>query len=124
VPAILNVGKTAIRDVVKGLVTHVGLASDTTAFDATQTRLNPSSGGTVLIKASTETNVDAATFDAAISINGDTEFTNASIGTIGLMSGSAATNALTRSVRSQPIGVQTGDVFDVGVRCVIEDNTP
>lgn len=122
-PVLLDQGKTAIRDSLKTLVTHIGLASDSTAFAANQTRLNPSSAGTVLIKASTETNVDAATFDAAISIDGTTEFTNATIFTIGLMNGSAATNALSRTVRTQGIGVQAGDVFDVGVRVVVQDNT-
>ena len=122
-PAILNQGKTAIRDSLKTLITHVAVAEDNTAFSATQTAVNPSNTGGVLIKPSTETDIDAFTFDAQLSINGDTEFTNQTIFTISVLDGSTRTDALTRSVRTQGIGVQAGDTFTVGARITVEDNS-
>lgn len=123
-PAIVDQGKTAIRDSLKTLVTHVGLSDDQTAYSAGQTTLSPAGGTpTELIKASTEANVDAATFDAQISVNGDSEFTDATIWTISLMSGASAGNIISRSVRTQGIGVQAGDSFTIGVRAIVEDNT-
>jgi hypothetical protein len=121
--AIVNQGKTAIRDSLKTLITHIGVSTDNTAFSAAQTALNPSGSGTNLIKASTEADVDTSTFDASISINGTTEFTGLVINTIGLMNGSAASNVLSRSVRSAGIGVQGGDVFTIGVRVQVQDNS-
>lgn len=121
--AILNQGRTAIRDSLKTLITHVGVSTDATAFLATQTAINPSGAGTNLIKASTEADVDAFTFDAQISINGDTEFTGQNIATISVLNGSAASNALTRTLRTQTIGVQAGDLFTVGVRVQAQDNS-
>lgn len=122
--AILNQGKTAIRDALKTLVTHVGVTTDATAFSATQTTLNPG-GGTNLIKAAAKTDTGANNdqFDATITITGATEFTGLTINTIGILSGAAATNALSRSVRSAGIGVQSGDVFTIGVRVLVQDNS-
>lgn len=124
--AILDQGKTAIRDSLKTLISHIGVATDTTAFSGAQTALDPANGGAgnYLIKASTEADVDANTFDATISINGDTEMTGKAIATIGAMNGSARTNALTRTVRSQTIGVQAGDSYTIGVRVQVQDNSP
>lgn len=121
--AILNQGRTAIRDSLKTLITHVGVSTDSTAFAATQTALNPSGSGTNLIKTSTETDVDLSTFDATMTIDGTTEFTGLVINTIGVLSGSAASNALTRSVRSVGIGVQAGDTFTIGLRVAVADNS-
>ncbi len=125
--ALLNVGKTAIRDSLKTLVTHIGVTTDGTAFAATQTALNPAGTGTNLIKASTETNTGTNNdqFDATITIDGTTEFTNQVINCVGLMNGSTAANALSRSVRGTGlgIGVQAGDSFTVGVRGLVQDNS-
>lgn len=123
--AILNQGKSAIRDSLKTLITHVGVSTDATAFAATQTALNPSGAGTNLIKTSTETNtgVNGDQFDATITIDGTTEFTNQTINTIAVLNGAAASNALTRSVRTAGIGVQAGDSFTIGVRFRVEDNS-
>lgn len=121
--AILNGGKTAIRNALKTLITHNGFYSDNTAFSATQTQGNPSGAGTVLVKPTTHTDVDAFTFDSQSTINGDTEFTNGTIFTITVQNGSANTNALSRSVRSQGIGVQAGDLFTVGSRVQVQDNS-
>lgn len=121
--AILNQGRTAIRDSLKTLITHVGVSTDSTGFLATQTSLNPSGTGTNLIKTSTEADVDFSTFDATMTIDGSTEFTGLIINTIGVLSGSAASNALTRSVRSVGIGVQAGDTFTIGLRIAVADNS-
>lgn len=121
--AILNQGKTAIRDQLKTLITYVGVSTDDTAFSATQTAIDPSAAGTNLIKSSSETNVDDYTFDAQITIDGDSEFTDNSINTISILDGSTRTDALTRSVRTQAIGVQAGDSFTIGVRVQVQDNS-
>lgn len=123
-PAILTQGKTKIRDALKTLITHVGVTDDNTAFAVGQGSLNPAGGvTTVLIKPSTETNVDAATFDATITISGDTEFTNKTIWAVGVLDGAATGNAITRTVRTQGIGVQAGDNYTIGVRAAVEDNS-
>ena len=119
--AILDVGKTAIRDSLKTLITHIGLSTDSTAFSASQTALDPSGSGTNLIKASTETDVSASSFDATITVNGTTELTGSTIRTIGAMNGSARTNVLTRSVRGAGIGVESGDMFTIGLRVSVSD---
>lgn len=121
--AILTQGKTAIRDSLKTLVTHVGVSTDNTAFAVGQVALNPSGAGTNLIKASTEADVDTSTFDATITINGTTEFTGLTINTIGILNGALTSNALSRSVRTAGIGVQTGDLFTIGVRVAVQDNS-
>lgn len=123
--AILNQGQTVIRDGVKTVITHVGLATDNTAFSATQTALDPANGGSsnLLIKAATKTNVDFQTVDYTITVDGTTELTNKTIFTIGICSGSTRTDAMTRSVRTQGIGVQAGDSFTIGIRVKNEDNS-
>lgn len=122
--AILTSHLTATRDWRKGIVTHVGVSTDSTAFAASQTRLDPTGSATNLIKSATKTDVDATTFDATITIDGTTEFTGQTIRTVGALTGSAATAAITRTVRSLGIGVQAGDTFTIGVRFSAEDNTP
>ena len=140
--SILNQGKTAIRDQVKALVTHVGVSDDSAAFSASQTVLNPD-GGSVSThgEASTDSDVGTDAFDAVITISGTTEFTNKSIMTIGLGKGAAmrgastgthtgtpltvGTDCLSRSVRGAGlgIGVQAGDEFTIGIRVTVEDNS-
>lgn len=125
-PAILDNGLTAVRDALKTKITHVGVATDQTAFSSSQTVLDPANGGAsnYLIKASTEADVTSVSFDASMTINGDSEFTNKTIWTIGVLDGSARTDAMSRTVRTQGIGVQAGDVFTVGVRITVSDETP
>lgn len=121
--SLLTQGVTAIRDNLKTLVTHVGVATDQTSFSVSQTALDPANAGASerLIKTSSEANVDASTFDASMSIDGDSEFTNQTIWTVGVLDGSARTDALSRTVRTQGIGVQAGDSFTIGVRVVVSD---
>lgn len=121
--AILQVGKTAIRDALKGISTHLAVSSDQTAFNASQTEANPNSDP-ILIKSATNVDVDGNTFDSTIQIDGDSEFTNQLIYTIASLFGSSRTQAISRTVRAQPIGVQAGDLFTVGVRAKVEDNSP
>lgn len=121
-PAMLTQGLTAARDALKTLVTHVGISTDNTAFSAAQTRLDPSAAGTNQIEASTEADVDAVTFDASINVTG-AEVTG-SFFTVGILDGSAATDALSRSVRTNAIGIDADDVYDIAVRVSVADNTP
>lgn len=149
--AIVDNGKTAIRDRLKpntglpttGLVTHVAVSDDTTAFATGQNTVNPAVG-TTSTHAETATNadVDASTFDATITITGSTEFTGKVINTIALTKGVAArsastgthtgapltagtTDLLSRSVRSAGlgIGVQSGDTLVIGARVQVQDNS-
>ena len=123
--AILNQGETVIRDAVKTVLTNVGVATDQTAFSAAQTALDPANAGAgfLLIKAATQANVDFQTVDYTMTINGTSEFTGLQIWTIGLLNGAARTNAVSRTVRTVSIGVQTGDSFTIGVRAQHQDNS-
>jgi hypothetical protein len=131
-PAILNQGKTALRDSDKALLTHLAVSDDAAAFGAGQTVVNPTGGATtVLTKAATRTNSGVANdqFDSTISIDGSTEFTNKSIMTIATAKGSgttgAGTDTVSRSVRGAGlgIGVQPGDNYTIGARVKEEDNS-
>lgn len=142
--SILNQGETAIRDAVKSLVTHVAISTDTTAFAAADTGINPGAGSTsTWVKATAaETNVDFQTVDYTISIDGTTEFTNLVINCLGVAKGVGVrqatgaggthgggsivgTDCLTRTLRGAGlgIGVQAGDSFTIGVRLKHEDNS-
>lgn len=139
--AILDQGKTAIRDSLKTLVTHVVVSDDTAAFGGTQTGINPTAGSTSThVETATDADVDASTFDSTITITGASEFTDKSIFSIGVAKGSAirsatgaggthtgggtvGTDCLTRSVRTLGIGVQGGDTFTLGVRVQVQDNS-
>ncbi len=125
-PAILAKGRTAMRDALKTLISHVGVSTDTTAFADGQTTIDPSGTATTVIKTSTEVNVDGSTFDATMTVDGtaDTTLQGKFINTVGVLNGPANTDVLTRTVRSVGIGVQVGDVFQVGVRAAVQDNSP
>ena len=139
-PALLNQGITAVRDSVKTLVSHVCVSDDNTAFSAAHTGINPVTNKSVLVEASTDADSGTTAFDASITITGDTEFTNKTIWAIGVAKGTAVmqaaqgtgtlygaptigTDCLSRTVRSQGIGVQAGDTFTISVRVTIEDNS-
>jgi uncharacterized protein (UPF0261 family) len=139
--AILDQGKTAIRESLKALVSHVAVSDDNTAFSSTQTGINPNATGTSThVEAATDSDVDANTFDATITITGSSEFTDKSIYAIGVAQGlgvrsatgsggthtgggTVGTDLLTRAVRTLPIGVQSGDTFTLGVRLQVQDNS-
>lgn len=124
--AILDQGKTNIRDAIRGLagnaVSHVGVSTATDAFAANQTAIDPTAG-TNLIKAATFTVVAFDTLDCTISISGTTEFTNSTIRTISILKGATRTDVISRSVRTAGIGVQAGDTFTIGVRYQVADNS-
>lgn len=119
--ALLDQGKTAIRDSLKTLVSHVGISTDNTAFGATQTRIDPSTTGTNIIKASTEANVDGATFDASITVTSADG--TGSFYTVAIQDGATATDAMSRTVRTNPIGIDTGDSYTITVRVAVQDNS-
>lgn len=119
--AFLNQGLTGIRDGLKTTYPQIGLATDSTAFAATQTRLNPSAAGAVLIKAATFTDLSPTSYRGTITINGTTEFTNQTINTVGICKTTDPTTAGSRSVRTAGIGVQAGDTFTIGVEISVSD---
>lgn len=140
--ALLAQGKTAIRDSLKTLVTHVCVSNDGGAFVITDTGINPAGGTTnTHVEASTDTDVDGNTFDASITITGTTEFTNSSILAIGLAKGLGirqatgtgthtgggivGTDTISRTVRAAGlgIGVQSGDTYTLAVRVAVQDNS-
>jgi hypothetical protein len=139
--AFLNQGKTSVRDSLKTLVSHVTGADDNTAFLATHTGINPSGGSTsTIVKPTTNVNVDGNTFDANFTIDGTTEFTNKFLLVIGVAKGLGVrqvagsggthtgggvvgTDTISRSVRTLGIGVQSGDIFTVGNRLEVQDNS-
>ena len=117
--AILDQGKTAIRDALKSLVTHGGISTNSTAFNVSQTELNPGGTGTNIIKAATKTDVDASTFDASITVtsaDGTGLFR-----TVSILDGSGVGDALSRSVRTNGLGVDAGDSYVVTVRVAVSD---
>lgn len=119
--AILDQGFTAIRDALKTLVTHVGISTNSTAFSAAQTELNPGGTGTNIIKASSEANVDGATFDASATVTSADG--TGSFRTVGILDGAAATDVISRSVRTNGIGIDAGDSYVVTVRVSVQDNS-
>lgn len=117
--AILTQGAQAIRDALKTLVTHVGISTNSVAFSASQTELNPGGTGTNIIKAATEVDVNATTFDASATITSADG--TGSFRTVGILDGSAATDALSRTVRTNGIGIDSGDQYVVTVRIAVTD---
>lgn len=128
--AILNQGISMLRDAIRNtggnFIADVGVSDDTTAFNATQTTLNPGAGGTVtLIQTASFANVDFQTVDCTVTITGATQFTNKVINTIGLLWGATATTCISRTLRGAGlgIGVQSGDLYTIGVRYKIQDDS-
>lgn len=140
-PALLNQGKTSLRNSLKTLITHVCVSDDTTVFNSDNTGINPEEMGTSThVETATTTDVDGNTFDSTITITGTSEFTDKSIFSIGVAKGAAirsatgsggthtgggtvGTDCLSRSVRTLGIGVQSNDTFTLGVRVQVQDNS-
>ena len=116
--ALLQQGSQSIRDAIKGVISHLGLSTDNTAFVDTQTTLNPG-GGTNIIKAATETDVDYRTFDVSATITSADG--TGSFFTVGVLDGAAATDAMSRSVRTNPIGIDVGDTYTATARVRVTD---
>lgn len=123
--AIYTVGKTTIRDLLKtGFSPSIGVSDDSAAFAVGQTSVNPTGGvTTALVKTATIANVDSATYDATISINGSSEMTGKNIYSISACTSNVASAAQSRTVRTNPIGVQSGDLFTIGLRIAVADNS-
>jgi hypothetical protein len=120
-PTLPTQGLGKLRDAVAGLTDHVGVSSNSTAFNLSDTVINPGGTGTNLIKSSVVTNVSAAVIDVTMTITGSSEFTDQEIWTISLLDGPAASNMISRFVRDGSIYVQDGDVFDIGGRVGVAD---
>lgn len=121
--AIHNQGLNKILVQLRTLVSHVGVSTNNTAYSTADTRLNPGATGTNQITAATNTNVDNDTDDYTISVTSGT-FGGNNIYTIGAMDGATATDNVSRSVRTNPIGVEAaGDSFTVGVRLSVSDQS-
>lgn len=116
-------GLTDIRDAIKARITHLGVATDQTAWAANQTDIDPANAGAANyhIEAATKTDVAFNAFDAVITITGSTEFTGKNIYTIAPMDGAARGDAVGRYVRSLPVGVIAGDSFSIGLRFTVSD---
>lgn len=145
--SILNQGQTAIRDATKGLVTHVVITTDTTAFSAASAGINPGAGTTSThAAAAVKADVGTDAADYTFTLDGGAFFTGKVINAIGVARGvgvrasagtggthtvqpsgatTVGTDTLTRSVRNSGlgIGVQDGDLFTVGVRLTHQDNS-
>lgn len=105
------------------LYPYVGVSDDPTAFDATQTRLDPTGTANNLILPATVENIDNVTDQYTINVT-SANFGNKEIFTIGLQTGPAATDNASRSVRTLSIGVQPdGDDFTVGIKLTKSDQT-
>lgn len=122
-PAIHNQGLNKVLVHLRTLISHVGVSTDNTAFAVGQTDLSPGAG-TDLILAASNANVDNDTDDYTINVT-SANFGGNTIFTIGAMDGGASTNNISRSVRTNGIGVEpSGDDFTVGVRISVSDQTP
>lgn len=122
-PAIHSQGINKILVRLRGLLTHVGVSTDSTAYAIGQTRIDPTAAGVNLIAAATQVNVNNSTDDYTINVT-SANFGGNTIRTIGAMDGPAATNNISRSVRTNGIGVEAaGDNFNIGVRAVVTDQS-
>lgn len=122
-PAIHDQGLNKVLVHLRTLLSHVGVSTDNTAFAAGQTRLNPSAAGTNLILAATNSNVDNDTDDYTINVT-SANFGGNTIFTIGAQDGGLATDNISRSVRTNGIGVEpAGDDFTVGIRLSDSDQS-
>lgn len=123
--AIFTAGLTAIRNLLKtGFSPSIGLSDDSAAFAVGQTTLNPTGGATVsLVKTATIADVTTTSYTATITVNGSTELTNKNIYTIGPCTSNVNTAAQGRYVRTNPIGVQAGDSYTIGLTISVADNS-
>lgn len=121
--AIYTVGLTTIRDALKTAFSpSIGVSDDSAAFALGQTSVNPTGGATTaLVKTASIANVSSSSYDATISINGTTEMTGKNIYSISACTSNSAAAAQSRTVRTNPIGVQAGDAFTIGVRVAVSD---
>lgn len=121
--AIHSQGLNKILVHLRTLVSHVGVSTDSTAFGVGNTDLSPGAG-TDLILSATNSNVDNDTDDYTINVT-SANFGGNTIFTIGAMDGATSGDNISRSVRTNGIGVESsGDDFTVGVRLSVSDQSP
>ncbi len=124
-PAFLKTGLTDVRDAIKALITHVGVTDDGAAFDDDHTRLNPTEGATSnYIAAATKTDVDFRTVDYQFVVT-SANFGGKFVRAIGILKGAAATDAISRSVRTLALGIEPqNETLTIAVRVQDQDATP
>jgi basic membrane lipoprotein Med (substrate-binding protein (PBP1-ABC) superfamily) len=121
--AITNQGLNKSLIHMRTLLTNVGVSTDQTAFSASDTDLSPNAGATDLIATASVTNVSNAVDDYTIAVNSG-NFGGNTIYTIGAMNGSASSDNVSRSVRTNGIGVESvGDSFTIGFRLTVSDQS-
>ena len=120
--AIHDQGLNKILVHLRTLISHVGVTTDNTAFSTGDTDLSPGAG-TDLILSATNTNVDNDTDDYTVNVT-SANFGGNTINTIGAMDGATSADNISRSVRTNGIGVESaGDDFTVGVRLSVSDQS-
>lgn len=126
-PAFLDQGTIDVKNAVAAVISHVIVSDDDVAFDPTQTRINPTQGATTFFAAAaTKSDVDGTINkkDYAIQVTSD-DFGGKFINTLSVAKGSAASDVLTRAVRTFGIGVEpANDTYNLAVRLEHLDSTP
>jgi hypothetical protein len=122
--AITNQGLNKSLIHMRTLLTSVGVSTDQTAFNVNDTDLSPNAGSTDLIQTATVLNVSNAVDDYTMAVN-SANFGNQTIFTIGAMDGTTSADNVSRSVRTNGIGVEAaGDSFIIGFRLTVSDQSP
>jgi hypothetical protein len=122
--AITNQGLNKALIHMRTLLTSVGVSTDQTAFSASDTDLSPNAGSSDLIQTATVLNVSNAVDDYTMAVN-SANFGNQTIFTIGAMDGTTSADNVSRSVRTNGIGVEAaGDSFIIGFRLTVSDQSP
>jgi hypothetical protein len=122
--AITNQGLNKSLIHMRTLLTRVGVSTDQTAFSVNDTDLSPNAGSSDLIQTATVLNVSNAVDDYTMAVN-SANFGNQTIFTIGAMDGTTSADNVSRSVRTNGIGVEaSGDSFIIGFRLTVSDQSP
>jgi hypothetical protein len=122
--AITNQGLNKSLIHMRTLLTSVGVSTDQTAFSVNDTDLSPNAGSSDLIQTATVLNVSNAVDDYTMAVN-SANFGNQTIFTIGAMDGTTSADNVSRSVRTNGIGVEaSGDSFIIGFRLTVSDQSP
>jgi len=113
--------RDALRGTAGNYITGVGVSTATDAFVKTQTAIDPTAGTNYMAAATSFTVIDYQTVDVHLTVASGNITGN--IATLSLMKGTTRTDALTRTVRTATIGVQSGDSYDLAIRYVVQDNS-
>tara|TARA_R110000850_G_scaffold91270_2_gene193828 strand:+ start:2060 stop:2434 length:375 start_codon:yes stop_codon:yes gene_type:complete len=122
--AITNSGLNKSLIHMRTLLTHVGISTDQSVFNVNDTDLSPNVGATDLIQTATVLNVSNAVDDYTMAVN-SANFGGNTIYTIGAMNNSTSADNVSRSVRTNGLGVEAaGDEFIIGFRLTVSDQSP